>query len=113
VAQFVDYDPLRGVEQWEDRTIGGNMQWHYRQDVEPILELAKYERLNGLADKAGKEAKQDIYLYARIPPVVILKLKYEYGIDVFKRDHMKRAMEIINRDFPHLKCTDKHHALRN
>lgn len=87
------------------------MQLHYRQDVEPILDLAKYERTHGLADKAGK--KQDVYLYARIPPVVILKLKYEYGVDIWKRDHMKRAMEIINRDFPALKCTDKKHFLRN
>lgn len=113
MAQLFDYDPLRGVEQWEDRTIGGNMQLHWRQDVEPVLELAKYERNNGLADKVGRAAKQDVYLYARIPPVVILKLKHEYGIDIFKRDHMKRAMEIINRDFPYLKCTDKTHALRN
>jgi hypothetical protein len=113
VAKLLDIDPLRGMEQWEDRTQGGNLQLHYRQDVEPILELAAYERNNGLADRAGKQAKQDIYLYARIPPVVILKLKYEYGLDVFKRDHMKRVMEVIERDFPKVKCTDMTHFLKN
>jgi hypothetical protein len=114
LAKFLDWDPLRGVQQLEDTTDvagRGALQIHYRQDVEPIIELAKYERLNGLSDKAGK--KQDLYLYARIPPVIILKLKYEHGIDIFKRDHLKRAMEIINREYPALKCTEKQHFLKN
>ena len=108
MAQFLDFDPLRGVASYED-VYEGRHQLHYRQDVEPVLELAKTERLNGRADRAGK--KQDLYLYARIPPVVILKLKYEYGVDIFKRDHMKKAMQLINEHFPYLKCTDKTHTL--
>lgn len=110
MARFLDYNPDTGVEQWEDRTYGdGKLQIHTRQDVEPVLELAKYERINGLADKAGR--KSDIHLYARIPPVVILQLKHQYGVDIFKRGHLKRAFEIINRDYPYLKCTDKVHTL--
>jgi hypothetical protein len=111
MAQFLDYDPLRGVAQYEARTQGGNLQLHYRQDVEPILELAKYERDHGLGDSATK--KQDIHLYARIPPVVILQLKYEYGVDIFNRDHLKRAMRLIDEHFPYVKTTNKTHRLRN
>lgn len=111
MAQFLDYNPVSGVEQWEDRTYGDNrLQIHTRQDVEPVLELAKYERLNGLADRKGKQT--DMHLYARIPPVVILKMKYELGVDIFDKNHTKRAIEIINRDYPYLKCTDKVHALK-
>jgi hypothetical protein len=110
MAKFLDYDPLRGVTEYEDRTYDGRLQINYSQDVEPILDLAKYERTHGLADKAGK--KQDLHLYARIPPVTILELKHKYGLDVFKRDHMKRIMEVINRDYPLLKCTDKTHRLK-
>ncbi len=113
MAQFLDWDPLRGVEQLEDKTQDGKLQVHYRQDVEPVIELAKYERINGLADKHGKDSRQDVYLYARIPPVVILKLKYEYGVDVFKRDHMPKALKLIDSEFPMLKCTDKKHFLKN
>jgi hypothetical protein len=114
VAKFLDWDPLRGLQQLEDTDgVGGTgrLQIHYRQDVEPILELAKYERINGLADKAGKESKQDIYLYARIPPVVILKLKYEHNCDIFSRDksQLKRAMKLIDEFYPAVKCTDKVH----
>jgi hypothetical protein len=110
MARFLEMDPLRGVASYEDE-YDGRLQLHYRQDVEPILELAKTERINGLADKAGKD--QELFLYARIPPVVILKLKYEYGVDIFKRDHMKKAMQIINQHFPYLKCTEKTHNLRH
>lgn len=111
MARFLDFDPTRGLYQYEDRTQGGNMQLHYRQDVEPVLDLAKAERDSGLADKAGK--KQELYLYARIPPVIQLKLKYEYGLDINNRNHLKRVFEVINRDFPMLKTTDKTHRLSN
>jgi hypothetical protein len=109
MAKFLDYDPLRGLTTYEDRTQGGNMQLHYQQDVEPVLDLAKYERTHGLADKAGK--KQELYLYARIPAVVQLKLKYEHGLDMNNRNHLKRIFDVINREYPHLKCTDKTHRL--
>lgn len=110
MAKLLDYDPLRGLEQWEDM-YEGHLQVHYRQDVEPVLDLAKYERINGLADKAGKEGKQDIYLYARIPPVVQLEMKYKYGVDIHDKNHLKRAFYLINTEYPHLKCTEKTHRL--
>ena len=109
MAAFLDYDPLRGMAEYEDRTQEGALQIHYRQDVEGALDLARAERNDGLTDSG---IKNDLWLYARIPPVVILKLKYEYGVDIFKRDHLKRAFDIINQDFPYLKCTEKHHDLK-
>jgi hypothetical protein len=109
MAKFVDYDPGRGIETWED-SYEGKLQVHYRQDVEPILELNKIERINGLTDYG---IKQDMWLYARIAAVIILKLKYEYGIDIFDKNHMKRAADIINREYPYLKCTEKHHELKH
>lgn len=72
------------------------------------MELAKTERIHGLTDGG---IKKDLWLYARIPPVVILELKHKYGVDIFKRDHMKRALQLINSDYPHLKTTEKRHTL--
>jgi hypothetical protein len=114
VAQLLDWDPLRGLQQLEDTDgVGGTgrLQIHYRQDVEPVLDLAKYERVNGIADRVGKQSKQDIYLYARIPPVLILKLKYEHGLDVFSKDkdQLRKAMKVIDELYPAVKCTDKVH----
>lgn len=109
MAQFLDYDPLRGMAEYEDKTQEGAMQIHYRQDVETLLNANKADRDAGATDSG---IKRDMWLYARIPPVVILKLKFEYGVDIFKKDHLKRAFDIINRDFPYLKCTEKHHDLK-
>jgi hypothetical protein len=111
VASFAEYNPLTGVEQWVDATADDHrLQVQYKQDVEPLLEVCKAERNDGLTDYG---IKQDLWLYARIPPTVILKLRFEHGIDIFKRDHLKRAFEIINRDYPYLKCTEKRHTLKN
>jgi hypothetical protein len=107
MARFVDYDPDRGVATYEDN-YEGHIQLHYRQDVEPILETAKAERINGLTDHG---IKNDLWLYARIPPVVILEMKFKHGVDVFKKDHLKKAFQLINSEYPYLKCTEKRHTL--
>jgi hypothetical protein len=89
------------------------LQLHYRQDVEPVLDLAEYERNNGLADKQAKTHKwgEEIFLYARIPPVIIMALKNKHGCDIFKRDHLKKAFELINLHYPAFKTTGKTHRL--
>jgi hypothetical protein len=106
MAKFVEIDD-KGVETWADN-YEGKLQVHYRQDVEPILERNKMLRDGGITDSG---IKRDMWLYASIPPVVIMKLRYEYGIDIFDKNHMKRAIEVINRDFPHLKTTNKNHTI--
>jgi len=111
MAKFVDFDPLTGVQMWEDHTRDDmRHQYHYRQDVTGVLEVAKAERINGLTD-AG--IKKDLWLYARIPPVVILELRFKHGVDIFKRADMKKAFQLINSEYPHLKCTEKRHTLPN
>lgn len=109
MAKFVDYDPDRGVETLED-SYEGRLQIHYRQDVEPVLERNKMLRNDGLTDHG---IKNDLWLYASIPPVIILEMRFKHGVDIFKRDHMKRAFELINREYPYLKTTEKHHALKH
>jgi hypothetical protein len=107
MAKFVDYDADRGLATYED-SYDGHIQLHYRQDVESVLETARTERINGLTDHGIKE---DLWLYARIPPVIILEMRFKHGVDIFKRDHMKRAFELINREYPYLKTTEKRHTL--
>lgn len=109
MAKFVDVNPSSGLQMWEDMTVDGKLQIHHRQDVEPVLEMAKAERINGLTD-AG--IKRDMWLYARIPPVVVLELRHKYGVDIFKKDHLKRAIDLINTEYPALKTTEKTHRVR-
>lgn len=107
MAKFVDINPENGLATYED-SYDGHIQLHYRQDVEPLLDLARRERNDGLTDHGIKD---DLWLYARIPPVVILEMRFKHGVDIFKRDHMKKAFELINREYPYLKCTEKRHTL--
>lgn len=109
MAKFVEFEPDRGVATYED-TYDGKLQVHYRQDVEPVLDLARTERINGLTDSG---IKNEFWLYARIPPVVIMEMKIKYGVDLFNRDHEKRVFELINREYPYLKTTEKHHGVKH
>ena len=109
MAKFVDYDPSRGVETWED-TYDGKLQIHYRQDVEPVLEYTRQLRNSGLADQG---IKRDMWHYAQIPPVIIMEMRFKHGVDLFNRDHEKKVFELINREYPHLKTTNKHHWVKN
>lgn len=109
MARFVDYDPDRGVETWEDM-YDGKLQIHYRQDVEPVLEYTKMLRNSGLADQG---IKRDMWHYAQIPPVVIMEMRFKHGVDVFNRDHEKKVFELINREYPHLRTTNKWHWVKN
>jgi hypothetical protein len=109
MSRFVDYDPTRGVETWEDM-YDGKLQIHYRQDVEPVLEYTKALRNSGLADQG---IKRDMWHYAQIPPVVIMEMRFKHGVDIFNRDHEKKVFELINREYPHLKTTNKNHWVKN
>jgi hypothetical protein len=116
VSKFVDFDNLRGLEtriSHHAHGDSGELQIHYRQDVEPVLDLANIERNDDLADRQAKTHKwgEEIHLYARIPPVIIMELKNKYGCDIFKRDHLKKAFELINLHYPKFKTTDKTHTL--
>lgn len=108
MAKFVECDD-RGVSTYEDM-YDGKLQIHYEQDVEPTLEFTKKLRNDGLTDYG---IKNDFWHYACIPPVVILEMRFKHGVDVFNRDHEKRVYELINREYPHCKTTNKNHYLKH
>lgn len=107
MSKFVELDE-RGVATYEDMTVDNKLQVHYRQDVEPTLEYAKTLRNAGATDYG---IKKDLWHYAQIPPVIILEMKFKHGVDVFDKNHLKRVFELLNREYPYLKCTEKHHEL--
>ena len=115
MSKFIDFDPLRGMHMSMDYHHGDQTQHvHYKQDVEPTFELAGIERRDGLADATAKKNHkwgEEIYLYARIPPVIIYEMRFKHGVDIFKKDHMKKALELINTHYPKFKCTEKTHRL--
>ncbi len=112
MSKFVDFDPMRGIETRLSYHTG-EQQVHHYQDVEPIMDLADIERSQGLSDQAAKKHKwgEEVHLYARIPPVIIMEMKNKWGVDIFKRNHLKKAFELLNREYPKFKTTEKTHNL--
>lgn len=109
MAKFVDLDKDTGVETLMDYD-EGKVQYHYRQDVSSLLDYTQRARNDGLTDHG---IKNDLWHYAQIPPVIILELKFKFGCDIFKREHMKRAFYLINTEYPYLKMTNKTHTLHH
>lgn len=109
MAKFVDWDAERGMATYEDMN-DGHLQVHYRQDVEPVLEYTKTLRNEGATDSG---IKREMWHYATIPPVVIYEMRFKHGVDIFNKNDTKRVYELINREYPHLKVTEKMHWVKH
>jgi hypothetical protein len=110
MPSFIEKDAA-GMETWVDDSEDPTYKAiHYRADVQPILDYTKALRNDSMTD-AG--IKNDMWHFASIPPVVIMKLRFEYGVDVFNRNHYKRLFELLNSEFKYLKTTDLNHTVRD
>ena len=103
MSEFFEYDPTTGIRTetaWDDEK--DELTLIRTADVEPVLDYTKT-----IANEVGVN-KGDIrngwWLYAKIPPIVILQLRAK-GIDVFDQNDQKRMFEELNTNYPYLKCT--------
>lgn len=112
MAILIDKDPLTGVEQLLDDNEHEKrgISIHYQQDVEPVLDYCKMLRNDGLTDYG---IKNDLWHYAHITAVAILKLKYEDGVDIFNRNHYPRLFQLLNTKYKYLKTTEKQHTVKH
>ncbi len=106
---FIEKDPMSGLVTEVDQNEDDEIRHHFSQDVEANLDYAKMLRNDGLTDGG---IKKEMWHYAHVPPVVILKLKYEHGIDVFNKNHQKRFFQLLNGEFKHLKTTELTHTVK-
>jgi hypothetical protein len=107
---FIDKDPMSGLVTEVDDNHDDEIRHHFSQDVEPVLNHAKALRNDGITDSG---IKRDMWHYAYLPPVVILKLKYEYNCDVFKREDQKKLFRLLNGEFKYLKTTELQHTVKH
>jgi hypothetical protein len=104
VPEFFDYDPLTGIRtdfEYDETT--GNVHLHKTQDVEHLLDYTKALANDGLTDRG---IKKGFWLYAKIPPIEMLKMRAK-GINVEDGRHIDRVIAEINTNYPYLKCTQK------
>lgn len=102
-----------GTEVWfEHDSIEKKNRIHYKNpDLEPVLDYTKALRLASEYSKDG--IKKEWWHYCHIPNMVLLKLRFEYGLNWMDKNHAKRIGEVINRDFAYLKVTEKNHTFKS
>jgi hypothetical protein len=106
--EFFDYDPLTGLTEYLEFTNDGKMHLTTEADVEPVVDYAKFLS-NTSATDAG--IKADHWLYAVIPPVVQMQMLTK-GINIADPNDKKKMIAEINANYPYLKTTTLHHALK-
>ena len=102
-----------GTEVWfeHDRIAKKNVIHYKNPDVEPVLDYAKALRMS--SEYTRKGIKRSWMHYCHMPTWLMMKLRFEYGVDPWDPNNKKRVFQIINRDFPALKVTEKSHIPRN
>lgn len=110
MPDFFHYDPVTGVRELFDYDEATGVATVRReQDVQPFIDHAQRVRNAGLSDAHHKANGQDYFThYAIIPPVVQMAL-LERGIDIHNPAQTRELLQVINRDYPYLKVTEKRH----
>lgn len=106
MADFLSYDPLTGIKTSID--VSDEAISIYReQDVEPMLDFSK-ELANTKATDSG--IKNEMWLYAKLPPIVQMELRKK-GIDIYSKDPImiRRMLDEINANYSLCKTTQKTH----
>ena len=111
--RLLSTDPVTGLMTWHDYDpLTDEMTIGYSADSTPILERNKV--LQNDTDFSKKGIKQEFWKYAEIPVEVQLDWLINKGIDVYNKDHTKKAFELVNDpEYKYLKTTSGYHKPRN
>jgi hypothetical protein len=111
MSEFFDYDPFNGLTYKTDYDWASDeITLHTEQDVQPFLDHAHRLRSDEERDRRGR--KNDFWLYAVIPPMVEVEILNKHGIKLADGTRTKDLLRIINTEYPHLKATNKTHAIK-
>ena len=108
-GEFFDYDPLTGLTEYCEDHGDGTVSIHTYQDVQAFKDHALELRNSGAPDQRWKDSGATVY--AIIPPIVQMEL-LKKGINFLDPNATKRVVEEINKNYPALKTTYKHHELK-
>ena len=80
------------------------------QDVEPHIEFAKKVRNDPEITKKG--IKGNWWHFAHLPDSIILKMKFEDGVDIYDQNDWPRIGKLIEEKYPAFKFTDGKHKFK-
>ena len=110
MSKWTEYDPRTGiVETNQFDEVTGEWRIHKSQNVESVVEAAK-AIANSRATDVG--IKKGLWSYCVVPQGVEYELLWKHGVNINDRNHWPRMFDIINREYPYLKTTHKHHAMK-
>ena len=103
---------MTGMTVWFDyNELTDETTLEYRQDVDDILELNKALANDPEVTKSG--IKNDLWHYASIPNVLVMKWLIEEGLDVYDDNAWPQLSAKLNDpQFKFLKATDKQHVFK-
>lgn len=102
--KFLDYNPWTGLvttTAYED----GKHFVGYEQDVSGHLDLAA--ELRNTRDAWFHRKEDDINHVAFVPDSVILKMRFEDGVNFYDKDQRKEVLRLIETKYPKCKTTNK------
>jgi hypothetical protein len=105
---FLDKSPS-GLESYVDQNEDDEIRLWYQQDVEPTIDYAKALRNDKMTDSG---IKRDMWLYAKLPEVVIMEMMVKHKVNVWKKEDQKKLFELLNTEYKYLKTTDLRHTVK-
>ena len=111
MEKILDYNPLTGVtEIFHHDPHTDTSVIEMTQDVTASLELAKAMRNDESYSKDG--IKRDWWHVGHIPDMIILKMRFEDGVDIYNRDHWAKVGQLLNDKYSYFKTTDGTHKFK-
>lgn len=103
MRKFIDYNPLTGLV---TSTVSEDGKDHfvYEQDVSKHLDLAARCRNERDQDFDRKDSIRHV---AFVPDSVILKMRFEDGVNFYAKEDQKRVLALLQTKYPACKTTTK------
>jgi hypothetical protein len=108
MSDFFEIDPFSGIRtdfKWNENDQEYTLL--RSADVEPVLDFSKEMAADRSVSQKG--IKQGFWLYAKLPPIVILQMRAK-GINVFDQNDEAKMFAEINEHYPYLKLTQGNHG---
>jgi hypothetical protein len=103
MRKLIDFNPYSKLKTYTVEEDGLN-RIHYDQDVSAHLELAA--RCRNERDP-NFDKHEHIHHVAFIPDSVILKMRFEDGVNFYDKADSKRVLQLIETKYPACKTTTK------
>lgn len=103
MRKFVDYNPITGLTTTTAEEDGKSI-FAYEQDVSAHLDLAA--RCRNERDQ-NFDRHDSIQHVAFVPDSVILKMRFEDGVNFYAKEDQKRVLQLLQTKYPACKTTTK------